>query len=327
MGKNIICNAFTLQEGGSACAQMAGESGEELEDIYMQNCFVSLCSAKRCNPQDDVMLLATRPVPEKYRMLFEKNQIQVQVIPFDSFVMPDDFAWAPAFFKLCALRYLTEHTGYDRILLLDADTITMHGYEELWEEAEHGVLLYGVGHTMRHHDRALIRDDYRKLYPDGREHIIHYGGELVGGTRWELQRFVTLCGQVYQAMQESGFAVSHRAGDETILSIAAAHAQRVIDAAPYLYRFWTQSFYLVSTVTVYNPVAVWHLPDEKKTGFVRMFSYYRWHGKFPKPKRAARMFGIVRARRPASFFMLRYRLRRKWNALRRGKKTKTGGAG
>ena len=166
------------------------------------------------------------------------------------------------------------------------------------------VLLYGVGHTLHHHDRVLIRNDYRSLYPNRHENIVHYGGEFVCAGKMYLQQFVKICIQVYNTMRDSGFAVSKRTGDETILSIAAARMDSVINAAPYLYRFWTEEFYLISTVTVYNPVAVWHIPNEKKTGFLRMYDYYEKHGAFPSVEKAAQIFGIVKAKRPWNRYTL-----------------------
>lgn len=315
MKRNVICNAFAFQEDYGTSMQMGGKADKALLEVYMKNIFVSLRSAKLQNPQDDVLLLTNAAVPDKYQKLFYENEIKIQVIPFEDFVMPKEFNWALAFFKLCALQHMAEQSEYEKVLLLDADTITMHSYDELWQEAEQGILLYGVGHTINHHDRLLIRSDYQTLYPDGQENIVHYGGELVGGTRRELQQFVKICGQVYNTIRESGFAVSKKTGDETILSIAAAKADRVVDAAPYLFRFWTEEFYLVSTVTVSNPVAIWHIPSEKRTGFIRMFRYYRRHRTFPEVKQAAKVFGIVQAKRPFNRYTLQNKVFRKLKKL------------
>lgn len=315
--KNVICNAFAFKEDYKTSMQMGGRTDERLLDVYMKNIFVSLKSARLQNPQDDVMLVCNADIPEEYQVLFEKHDIKIRVISYDSFVMPKRFDWSLAFFKLCALQYLAEQTGYDHILLLDADTITMHSFEELWQEADYGILLYGVGHSFRHHDRTLIRSDYQSLYPEGQADIVHYGGEFVCGAREYVQRFVKTCAEVYNTMHDSGFAVSERTGDETILSIAAAETGCVIDASPYIFRFWTEEFYLVSTVTVSNPVAVWHIPNEKKTGFLRMFDYFEKHGAFPPVAKAARMFGMVPARRPFNRYTLGNKIRGKIAALRK----------
>lgn len=314
--KNVICNAFAFKEDYKTSMQMGGKTDGQLLDVYMKNIFVSLKSAKLHNPQDDVMLIANADVPKKYQMLFYEHGIKLQVIPYESFVMPKTFDWSLAFFKLCALEYLAERTDYEHILLIDADTITMHSYEELWEETDYGLLLYGVGHSMRHHDRTLIKADYRSLYPDGQDNIVHYGGEFICGSSEYMKRFVKTCRQVYNTMRESGFAVSERTGDETILSIAAAQSDFIIDASPYVYRFWTEEFYLISTVTVSNPVAIWHIPNEKKTGFVRTFEYFDKHGAFPKPEKAARMFGITAAKRPFNRYTMENKIRGKLARLK-----------
>lgn len=315
--KNVICNAFAFKEDYLTSMQMGGKTDQKLLDIYMKNIFVSLKSARIQNPQDDVMLVTNADLPEQYQMLFKEHEIQVRIIPYDIFVMPKQFCWSLAFFKLCALHYLTGQTAYEHILLMDADTITMKSYEELWKEADYGVLLYGVGHSLNHHDRQLIMEDYHRLYPEGKSNIVHYGGEFICGRRTELQEFVKICLRVYNTMRDSGYNVSERTGDETVWSIAAAQFGSIVNAAPYIYRFWTEEFYLVSTVTVSNPVAIWHIPSEKKTGFVRMFYYYEKHGAFPDAERAAQMLGIVRAKRPFNRYTLANKIQGKLAAFRK----------
>lgn len=311
--KNLIVNAFAFKEEYQTSLQIGGSTNDKLIELYMKNIFVSLKSAKVQNPEDDVMLITNCEIPPEYGTLFQKNNISVQIIPFDSFVMPREFVWSLAFFKLCALTYIINHLDYEKYLLIDADTITVQSYKELWEEAEYGVLLFPVGHSFHHRDREYIRQDYQILFPQENKNIVHYGGEFLCGKRGNLIDLQEKCQKVYEIMKLNGYPIAKNAGDETILSIAAAEMSNIIAAVPYIYRYWTNAFYLVSTNTLNNPVAIWHVPDEKKQGFVYLFQFYQKKGCFPKEEKLMEIFGIHKAKRPFNYYTLRGKIERKIN--------------
>ncbi len=308
---NLIINAFAFKENYKTSMQLGGNMDEKKLALYMENIFVSLKSAAIHNPDDTVMLVVNKEVPEPYRSLFKEENIRVKTIEFDNFVMPETFVWSLAFFKLCALFHVVTEEDYDNFLLLDADTVTMHEYDEMWEECKTGVILYPLGHAYHHHDRERIRTDYRKLYEDDLN-IVHYGGEYVCGNRLSMKQFMEECQSVYHRMEEKKFCVDDHTGDETILSIAAARMQavcksEVIAATPYLYRYWTNDFYLISTNVIYNPVCIWHLPDEKEHAMEYFYHYYRRKKRFPEVKKCARIAGIRIAKRPWNYYTLQYK--------------------
>lgn len=310
--KNLIINAFAFKENSRTSMQLEGKMNEKKLALYMENIFVSLKSAALHNPKDDVMLVVNAKIPAPYEALFAKEKIRVKQIEFDRFIMPESFVWSLAFFKLCALSYVAEEETYDNILLLDADTITQDCLEQMWEESGNGVLLYPLGHTYRHHDRERIRTDYESLYGE-KISPVHYGGEFICGNRKALLLFMEECAKVYRKMKEKNFAVDSHTGDETVISIAAMKLDKITDvtivpATPYIFRYWTNEFYLISTNTIYNPVGIWHLPDEKKHAMRRFFSFYSKHGAFPEKKKCAAIAGIRLAKRPFNRYTLQYKI-------------------
>lgn len=309
--KNLIINAFAFKEDYATSMQLGGKANTDVLELYMKNIFVSLKSAKLHNPKDDVMLVTNMPLPKQYQELFEAHNILVQTIAFDTFVMPKQFVWSLAFFKLCALDYVVKHTEYEHIVLLDADTITMHPYTDMWKEADYGILLFEVGHSYSHPDRWAITEAYRKLYQTQTGSITHIGGEYICGRRETLADYMKVCMRIYDDMKQSGFEVFEHAGDEFILSVAANKITNVINAAPYIYRYWTEDFYLISTNTVANPVCIWHLPSEKDTGMLRLYHYYQKHQGFPNAEKCATMTGIVKAKRPINGYLLANKIQRK----------------
>lgn len=321
--KNLIFCAFAFKEGFQTSLQTEKQAGNETTQMYLKNIFVALTSAKLYNPNDDVSLVTNCDLPTEWQERFAKERLLVKKIPFETFEIPREFPWALAFYKLCALQAMVEQgKEYEHILLMDADTFTTRSYEELWMEADYGVLLFPVGHSFKHSDREMIRRDFKRYFPEEAEksNIVHYGGEFVAGRRENLEKFLGYCRQVYDKLKAAGYKMEPHAGDETIWSIAAVLAKKelpITEASAYIYRFWTGAFYLTSTVTVANPVCIWHIPNEKETGFVRIYNYYQKNHVFPKVEKAMDIFGMRKASRPFNCYTLQNKVMGKLKKLRK----------
>lgn len=320
---NLICSAFAFQEGYETSLQTGKKAGNETTEMYLKNIFVALSSAKRYNSNDTVMLITNSPLSKEWQERYKAQGIEVKVYPFESFQMPARFPWALAFYKVCALQAAVESKlgEYEKILLLDGDTYTTGSFQDLWEEASQGVLLYPVGHTTSHSDRQIIARDFHRLYPEYKETPTHYGGELIGGSRKHLEIFMEKCHEIYDKMKACDFQIEDHAGDETLWSIGAwllGEKLKVIGAAPYLFRFWTGKFYLVSTVTVSNPVCIWHIPNEKETGFLRIYQQLSQKGTLPTVEKAGKIFGITKAKRPWNYYTFANKLSGKLKRWRTG---------
>lgn len=312
---NLIFSAFAFKDGFLTSLQTEKKADETTKEMYLKNILVALTSAKNKNPKDHVMLITNCPLPKKWSLCFEENQILVKEVSFDNFLIPREFPWSLAFYKLCALKKVVEESMdqkgivYEHILMMDGDTYTVKSYHELFQEAEYGILMFPVGHSFDHSDREAIRKDFFRFYAKeaAGTNLVHYGGEFVAGRVEHLQLLLLKCQEIYDKMKESGFKMENQAGDETIWSIAAALMKPehcIIESGAYIYRFWTGNFYLVSTVTVSNPVCIWHIPNEKETGFLRMYEYYSRKHTYPEVKQAAAMFGIMKAKRPFNRYTL-----------------------
>lgn len=307
---NLIMCAFAFPEGHGQSTQIENVSDAKKIDIYIENAYVALVSAKLHNPNDTVVFVTDRALEAHIQKMFQDAGIENVIVPFDCFLMPDDFMWSRAFYKLCVLYHIAKEKEFNNLLLLDTDTYSVQNYEELWMECGQGVLLYEVGHTFYHRDREVIYKDYKWLYGPNHKPI-HYGGEFVAGNRDALCTFMEECIRVYTDMKEAQFQGEKNAGDETILSIAACKTSNVIPANPYLFRFWTGDFYLVSTLHEANPVCIWHLPAEKDMGMRYMYRYYQRKKCFPEKKKAAKIMGLPEARRKRSILHFWMRIRKK----------------
>lgn len=311
---NLIFNAFAFKENYKNTPQLEKKSQSNTLDIYMKNICVSLITAKMKNPRDCVALVTNKQLPEKYLEILNTKGIEIVIIPFDEFIMPSKFSWALAFFKLCALKYIVNNTDYDHYLLLDTDTITVNCFQEIWEECTNRIMLYNVGHSLHHKERELIIRDYKKLFGT-KENIDHYGGEFIAGSKANLKKFMDISTNVYERIVQSKYDIADNIGDETITSIAAYQFGHVVSASPYINRYWTGRFYLVSTNYYYNPVCVWHLPYEKDKGMLKMYDFIKKNDTLPSYRKMVKMLGLPKCLRTFSFSYLFSIIKNRWSII------------
>lgn len=289
MSDRIVMNALYLKDGKASSPQVK-HSREMFKNIsgaemYIHDAFVSLYSAK-VHGGCRAALVTNTPLSDEYAELFGRNGIEVLVTPFDNFRVPDDWSWGYAFYKLCALEYVVRTQNFKSCLMLDTDTVSARSYKDIWKELGYsGILLYNTGHDYSHQVRASIRNDYQYLFGQ-KKNIPQYGGELIGGSRESLDNLVKECNRVYEQIKSKNFSISAGSGDEAILSMAA-ETMPVMDASPYIQRFWTRGFYLSSNKWENEAVAIWHLPAEKAVGLEKIYGFIRKHGSLPPVREMA----------------------------------------
>lgn len=307
--KKLIMNVVSIIDGFETSGQIGGKANEKVLDIYLKNAFVSMGSA-RMNVSDntDLALITNRDISDIWKKRFSEIGVHVLTVAFDSFVFPANFPWMLAFYKLTALKYVADELiEYDRILYLDCDTVIQSDLEPLWQELEaweNAVMMYSVNHTYVHPNRRDIIET-NNIISGKNEPIVHFGGELLCAKRECLKRFMDDVERVYFAIKQKEFKVPNSIGDEALISIAA-EKYNVIYANPYLFRFWTdKNFYLVSNLTVYDPVAIWHLPQEKRKGFIRVYKYMIKHNNcLPKKSKLLKYLSLPNGRKALKLYDL-----------------------
>ena len=88
--KNLICAAFSFKEGFNTSTQTGKTADNKTTITYLKNIFVTLTSAKLHNPDDDVILFANANISEEWVRKLKDNNIDVQICPFDEFVIDKD---------------------------------------------------------------------------------------------------------------------------------------------------------------------------------------------------------------------------------------------
>jgi len=297
---NLILNAFAYLPNFRGSENMIAVSSEKHIAKYLRLVAVSLISAKERNPECSVALVINVDVPQEFSRLFSKWDIEVINCPFENFIFDASMKWSLAFYKLQALDYVVRNREFDNILLLDTDTYVAANLDCFWPECGEHVMLLNIRHSLDIPQARQMNREYQQLFLES-AFLTNYGGEFVAGSRENLQTFMRVCSVIYERMVAQHVVTEH--GDEFILSSAAEKVPGLIkDAGPYVYRYWTQSFYLVSTNFQNNPVCVWHLPSEKSFALPRAYEYLKKHGRIPDSRRMQAWCNFRPARRPFNFY-------------------------
>ena len=295
---NLIFTAFATLEG-----YREGSNANLGSEVFYRCIVVSLVSAKQKNQNCDAALVTNTAVPEPYAAQLSQAGIRVIACPFDNYRFEADLDWSLAYYKLCAMQYLLETEHYENYLMLDSDTFTQRGYQDIWREAAEAVLLYQVPHAASQPMTARISHTYDELWPEGAPHVLtHFGGELVAGSKARLTDFLALCRQYFSQLQAIG--LTPREGDEAIWCGAAYRSllagQPVRAANAYIFRYWLGGrFYFVSTNYTLDPVCILHLPGAAKDRQLAvLYRRYAKKGSFPPLETVHRLCCLPTAHPP-----------------------------
>lgn len=283
---NIIFVPYAELTGAVSGANISNKV--DRQSVYLQNCCVSLISAKK-NNNCDVALVTNIEVPDPYKTLLIDNGVLIMTYDFDRFLFDQNYRWKLAFYKLCALSHIVGETQYDNYAYLDTDVFIQGTFDNVWSECKHNILLYDINDGLQVENYRIFLDEVNKFGCEN-AFITHYGGEFFAANRENALIFIDKCAGIYNEMVAKCFETTK--GDEFITSIAAASLRNVIkNAGAYIYRFWTGSgFRYVSTRYMYNPVVVLHVPDEKNRGLLKIYRKYISQNKMPQNKTVYRIF-------------------------------------
>ena len=249
----------------------------------MKNCCVALLSAKLNNPNSDVALVTNIDLPKKYREFLSKNNILIFLESFDRFVFSDNYAWGLAFYKLCALSKIIEKYHYEYYAYLDSDVYIQGDFSVIWEECKQNILMYDINHGLQvPHYREII-EEFKSFF--GEEKLLtHYGGEFFAANKKDATSFIEECLKIFDKMIKDNFVT--KKGDEFIISIVASKFRdKIKNAGAYIYRFWTGSFFLVSTNYRFNQISILHLPAEKMNGMIKIYNRFISKSRLPKKEK------------------------------------------
>ena len=302
MQKKIVFIPVAHKKGYSMSANLLCDNDKGYE-IYLQNAIVALKSVKDYNQDVDVAIVTNTPLNSYYQDLMAKYGILHYECEFVDFVMPSNFTWSLAFYKIATVKYVVEHLDYDYYLQLESDELCINSFADMWGELDHKLLTVFSPFRYHHPNREL----YSKLYHDYCNNsdglvIEKTGAGFVAGNRDNLRHFVQTCEEIYEYIQTHLDEVDCSLGDELYTSLyCALYPEKVARANAYVDIYWTGKFYLTSTNYFYDAVSVLHLPNEKKRGMIALYRYLIKHDELPNAKKIYRIMSLPKLKAPFHF--------------------------
>ncbi len=281
-------------------------------EVYLKNALVALKSVKDNNADVDVALITNFELSPFYCELFEKYGIARYQCPFEDYAMPPAFTWSLAFYKMTAIKFVTENLDYDYYLELESDELCLSNFDDMWAELDDKLLVRYSPFRRGHPGRGI----YTKLYDTylGKESgrvIEKTGAGFIAGSKAGYTHFVAECDKLYAYMMQNIEGLDSKLGDELYPSIyCALFPERTASANPYVDVYWTGKFYRASTNYAFDAVSIVHLPAEKETGLVDLFDYLLKKGKLPPSKKIYKMMSFPKAKPPFSLSVLMRKIAR-----------------
>ncbi len=280
---------YTLPEGDSARHPQMGARSDttEAKNAYWRCAFCMFASSYVHNPQARHILFCNE-LPPKYidgqstKKLSE--QFAIEYVPFPSITRPpEDYypLWNTQFIVLDALDGLKKIAqGEDSILLLDGDMIFTRPFPEQATERVQKLkaLTYNMNYPadqlingLTHHDLQRVSHTYQPSPPNN---VIYCGGEFIFLSQSILHKFLARARDGYEQCIQK-----HKAGEQNfceeghLLSWVYATLNIPVGTANDLvHRIWTDRGVYCNVPKNFESLVLWHLPAEKKKGFVKAFA-------------------------------------------------------
>ncbi|MFR5356427.1 MAG: hypothetical protein ACLTI1_10365 [Clostridia bacterium] len=293
--------------------QKSVQNVDSAMNVYLENALVSLASAKQTTPDAVCILNCNFEIPERYQKTAEAAGVEIHQVPYGKYKSNEDFPWSITQYKFDSMEHaIGLMKEEDCLLMLDTDTVCVQNLDEIFEEAKTGLILYATHHGYKQKIRQQMLQNYQKMYGIERKNLVHYGGEFLAGSKAVLSELLDDCSKaITKARETQGL---HPWADEEVFSIAVAEFwhKKIYPANAYIYRFWTNEFYLVTTNYYYDPLRIWHLPAEKNYGMVLLYEYFEKNHRFPSMEQMAKMVGMPGTKyKKWNLYRLKMRIRNK----------------
>jgi hypothetical protein len=286
----LFATAFYHAEGRSPNAWTFSERSKL--KMYYRCMVVCYASIRRLYPEARLSLFTNRELPEPYSGQLKSLEVNT-VLCASRYV--DDTAFKNGFpgclYTLDVIAYLAlqQHGDFSSLILLDSDCIfryRLDGMLDKLESEEEESYAYEPGYPVNMVANGQSRASLTLAlsYFSGQmtaPPIPLYGGEFYGLTAKTLPKLAMRIEDFWAWMKAEGIVdFGDNLTEEHVMSVVLAQCGVTVHGASGLIkRIWTASVY--STVDgSESEIAIWHLPSEKKKGFVKLYQYWLDHNGF-----------------------------------------------
>ena len=287
----MFATAFYHAEGRSPNAWTFSEQSKL--NMYYRCMVVCYASLRRLYPEAPLALFTNRELPEPFAgqlKLLGVNTIQCASRYVDDRAFKNGFPGC--LYTLDVIEHLSkQQCDFSKLILLDSDCVVRNRLDGLLDklESEEGASYayepgYPVNMVANGQSRATLT--LALSYFTGqmiKSPIPLYGGEFYALNVNSLAKLAEHIDAFWTWMKTEGIKTfGDNLTEEHVMSVALAqYGGNVHDASALVKRIWTASVF--STVEGNeSAIPVWHLPSEKKKGFVKLYQYWMNHDGFTK---------------------------------------------
>jgi hypothetical protein len=316
--RDLISTLMVLDraEDASVFPQVGLDSSTRaFQDVYWRCIVCFFASSRRQNPDARHVLFTTvtrLPVLDGFDLagLFAELNVEVVVLPITHRLGAERVkTWNNVFYVLDVIAYLHRTGGFDRAVVMDSDCLWVRPADGLMADiGRHGVLSMSIPYA---YDEKLNGASRRDMVPAARlladrdfDFVPNFsGGELFAATRDRLADIHRVAADLWDRLIAAPPGEVLVFTEEHLLSLAYAILNMPTGTGdPHIRRMWTAlRLNNVTAEDIDSGRCVWHLPMEKKTGFVDLYALVRdrdsWFWSVPPEDlrlRLARVMGIPR---------------------------------
>lgn len=275
------------QEEKSNYPNNKGDStSPEFQAVYWRCIVVFFKTSLRFNKQaKHVLFTNSKTIPKvdglALNLFFKEHNITVVTLE-NKYPLPNNYfgKFRNQYFEFSIIDYMAEnmHTE-DAFLLLDSDCVFAKpvdkAFAEIKEEAM--AITYVVDHEEEYTIHGVTAKDMRSIFHDFGVSLdknpLYSGGELLFAKGAFIKAVAADFPDLFQNMLERHKAGRPKFNEEAhVLSYYFyKHRARLAGMDKYIKRLWTNKNYFRNVTDKDRNLAIWHLPNEKKTGIHRLY--------------------------------------------------------
>lgn len=255
--------------------------------VYYQCMVVCYASLRRLYPEAQLALFTNRQLPEPFNDQLESLRVDTLMCAsryVDDGAFKNDFPGC--LFSLDVIEHLSNSraAGFSHLILMDSDCIVRNRLDVMVDEMtrnEEALYAYEMGYPVNTVTNGQSRASLTLAlsYFSGQmaacPAVSHYGGEFYGIPVTVLPQLAKRLQTFWEWMKSEGTKYfGNSLTEEHVMSVVFAEQKDIIlNARGLIKRIWTSSNYS-NVEGDESEIPVWHLPSEKKKGFVKLYRYW-----------------------------------------------------
>ncbi len=287
--KNYLITWFYAEQSGneSFYPSVGGNtSSPKFQEVYWK-CVYDFYKSAQLVGGEEVKLMFFTNVPNiptcvdgvNIAEYFREASIEVVRLELSNKTPIDWYgAWRNQFYLFDILQYLEDRDG--NYIILDSDCIIRKSLSPVFKSIEKNkIITYDCKYSPNHDINGIsinkMKFLYKEFYNEEAPELSYKGGEFVGVSgeiiKDILREYRLIWNLNYKKYEEKGTKLNEEAHFLSLIYYRLGITESVADR--YIKRMWT-ALKCDNIDSFDKNLAIWHLPAEKKYGFLKLFKWF-----------------------------------------------------